>query len=306
MTSIRRIFFAMLTRSSSNAETDSAINLVITQQGSDVVNHRYGDTFQRDQERGQANFYEFDVGPGIDTSELDNESVRVGILGDDAWAPEVLFLWARARDNSAAFEGVIPLAIETDVNDILSTNDAGAVPSLPVRLVGVGDANMEIRRLLLVLLTEGNAVNENIESSDGTNDHIQLQIVANNQLVIQQVIYDTPQDDLQPFQANLYWISVPVPFTRASMDNFGVRLSITGQDSWLPSHVFLFGLDMPSVRPDRMIPLVFVDGTWPYGPLSTNSDVGVPEVILPLLLPPQSEAIPELGPSKPSEGTREI
>jgi hypothetical protein len=40
MTSIRRIFFAMLTRSSSNAETDSAINLVITQQGSDVVNHR--------------------------------------------------------------------------------------------------------------------------------------------------------------------------------------------------------------------------------------------------------------------------
>lgn len=295
----------MLTRSNSNAETDSALNLVITQRGRDVVNHRYGDTYQRDQERGQANFYEFDVGSGIDTSNLDNESIRMEILGDDAWSPEVLFLWARDRDNSTPFEGVIPLAIELDINDILSTNDAGAVPSLPVRPVEVGDANMLIRRLLLVLRTVGHAVNGNIESSDGTNDHIQLQIVANNQLVLQQVIWDTPQDDLQPFQANLYLISVPVPFTRASMADFGVKLSITGQDSWLPSHVFLFGFDEPSTRPERIIPLVYADNVWPYGPLSTNSDVGVPEVILPLLLPPQPKTISDPGVLKPSEDTQE-
>jgi hypothetical protein len=100
---------------------------------------------------------------------------------------------------------------------------------------------MVIRRLLLVLITDGSIVNGMIESDDGTDNRIALQIVANDELVVQHVIPDTPQDDLEPLQANLYSIPVIVPFTRDSLGIGAIRLSIDGTDMWLPQSLSLFG-----------------------------------------------------------------
>jgi hypothetical protein len=298
MASIREVYFAMLTHAYDNAGTDSAINLVINQRGVDVVNHRFGDTPQADQERGQANLYSIPVISLVDDDAMDAGSARVEILGDDAWEPEVLFLWGITRDTVP--RRVVPLAIETDIGRSLSTNDPGAFPSMPIRSVQAGDAAMEIRRLLLVLITDGSIVNGMIESDDGTDNRIALQIVANNELVVQHVIPDTPQDDLEPLQANLYWIPVIVPFTRDSLDIGAIRLSIDGTDMWLPQSLSLFGLDYYDTSPDQIVPLVHLD-PWELGALSTDSGEGSAEVILPLLPPPAPDVQPPVIVAAPTD-----
>lgn len=50
----------------------------------------------------------------------------------------------------------------------------------------------------------------------GTDNHIELQIVANGALVLNHTFGDTEQADLEAGQANLYVIPAPVSFTRAS------------------------------------------------------------------------------------------
>ncbi len=155
---------------------------------------------------------------------------------------------------------------------------------------------MLIHRLLLIVVTAYDAsgswwdpsswgsgsIGDPGASGSGTDDPIELDIVADGGIVVQAVISDTPQDDLESGQANLYAVPAAVPFTRSSMRNDAVRLGIHGDDAWLPGAVFLFGLSNVTGRPDSIIPLIHID-KWGTTPLSTDPAEGNAQVVLPLL-----------------------
>ncbi len=65
---ISRLWIGMLTRNADNAGTNSKIVLSINVGGTDVMDHTFSEnTYQKDQERGEANVYELDLqGKGIE------------------------------------------------------------------------------------------------------------------------------------------------------------------------------------------------------------------------------------------------
>ena len=302
------LYFAMLTRPGESAGTNSAVSLLISDQGTDRLNQTFGGTSQEDQEPGQANLYHLNLRSDvrarwIDSSTLVNGDIRVGVLGDDAWRPLKFFLWGVSQISPPPGQRILPLAIETNVSTVLSTTDTGAVPSMSVRLVRTGSPTMLINELLLLVETTPESdpsVWSNLwhflrhgpsgrigdpgqpPGSEGTDSPIELRIVADGGLVVQQRIGDTSQDDLEAGQVNWYSVPVAVPFTRAAMGRDSVRLSIDGSDLWLPNSLFLFGFDRRESRPTSVIPLVHLD-SWDLGVLSTDSREGSAEVVLPLV-----------------------
>jgi hypothetical protein len=323
---IADLYFAMLTKTGSDAGTDSAIELSISSGATDLLYHRFGDSAQEDLSRGEANLYHVDVrGKNIDSRVLVDGDIRVGILGDDAWEPATLFVWGTTDPIAATPQRVIPLAIETVISTKLSTNDYGAVPSMPVRAVTGGSPSMPIHQLLLLTKTPaesspsfwtnlgrtlsdfihfrwgsatigdppGTPPQPTIPAGAGTDDRLAVEIVAGRQIVVQKVIPDTSQSDLEPDQANMYVVPVAVPFPRRDMAQDSITLSIDGDDLWYPSQLFLFGLDQSQRRPTSIIPLVHIDA-WNLGGLSTDTGEGSPQVTLPLL--PPDAAGPTMAP----------
>jgi hypothetical protein len=118
----------------------------------------------------------------------------------------------------------------------------------------------------------------------GTDDTIHLHITGGGNDLFQGEIPDYPQSDQERATANFYLIDVPVPFTRSDLAAGGaIDLSIQGPDAWLPSALFLFGLDTTTAqgRPTLAVPLVSVP-TWTLGTLSTDASEGKDSVPLPL------------------------
>jgi hypothetical protein len=295
MADLKTAWFGMLTDNSDDSGTDSSIVLIINVRGGrfDVLHRTFPDTAQNDQEQGQANLYEITeddfepqafVGSTVDPQDLNASSIRIGIRGDDMWRPKSVFIWGEQKDGL-----IVPLALNTElqgdvgiagqlVSVTLSTDpDEGKLSFAPSR-VQLGSATTVIRRLLM-LMTTADADNA------GTDDDIQLQITTSDgRLVVDHVFPDTSQDDLEQAQANLYYVPVSIPFTRAELNADSIRLSIKGDDAWLPARLFLFGLDEPEggQPPEFVVPLVHLPD-WSLGTLSTDSGEGVGSVILPLL-----------------------
>lgn len=268
MPNISRVWFAMRTRNANYAGTDSPIVLTVNVNGIDVVNQTFVDSVQSDQEEGQANLYWRNT-MLFDAAALTNSSVRVGIRGDDAWRPEHIFLFGepvRTRGSS-----VVPLAIETDLNSQLSTDRMEGPLTIPVKLVGLGNATMRINRLLLLMTTAD-------RRDAGTDSPLDLQVSAGGGIVVNHQIPDTPQNDQERGEANLYFIPVPNPFTKSSVST--ITLAIQGTDAWLPESLFLFGLDIANGRPTQMAPLVSMT-SWQLGWLSSDSEEGSQSVTLP-------------------------
>ncbi len=293
MSTLNKLWFAMLTeaRNSRDPGTDSPIGLVINESGTERLNHTFSeDTPQDDQERGQANLYPLEVvGRNIDKEELSNSSVRVGNLGGDQWEPELLYIWGEARSLPFGTE-IVPIAIETNITTKLSTDtdDAGAVPSMPVRLVARGGNDMTINRVMLLVMTAGiphTGIVAHGHAPDETDDPIELEIVNDAGIAVKFEIPDTPQKDLERGQANLYLIPVSVPFTKRSLNDSSIKLRIKGDDAWTPSRLFLFGLDDASGRPESIVPLVHLP-EWNLGKLSTDTSEGKEEETLPVVREP--------------------
>ncbi len=260
MSHLRRIWISMLTRNTENAGTDDRVVLIVNQGGVERLQHTFSNTSQDDQERGQANLYPVNVARNnIVPENLDNSSIRVGLRGDDAWRPEHFFVWGqRLRDGA-----IIPLAIETDLGITLSTDTSEGKLSTRLRRVGTSSANMQINRLLMLMITENG-------EDDGTDSTIELQITSGGALVVDFDIPDTPQRDQERGQANWYFVPVTAPFTKNSLDDRSIRLTIQGRDAWRPRSFFLFGLDDAAGRPEFLVPLVH-HRNWPFGCLSAES-----------------------------------
>ena len=132
---INRLWTAMLTRESRDSETDSSIHVSVNTNGVERLNHTFPDTQQTDQERGIANLYDVDVTDnGIQSEQLTDSSIRLGINGDDAWRPQHVFVFGEGVTRPGVNE-TQAVAIETEI-DTLSTDPSEGPSSVPLHLVG--------------------------------------------------------------------------------------------------------------------------------------------------------------------------
>jgi len=271
----------MLTKNLENAGTNSRIVLIINQNGVDTIDHTFSDTSQKDQERGQANLYGVYVGDDLVFREnIGDGSVRIGIRGGDAWRPEHFFVWGTGEEDGIVY----PIGAEVDMNTKLSTDANEGSLSFPVRRVAVGSDDMEISRLVIFVKTYdiGNA---------GTDSTINLQMSSSGSIIVNFDFPDTPQQDQERGQANLYFAPIGTPFRKRDLDDRSIVLSIKGTDLWTPERLMIFGLDQPSGRPTAMVALVhrFFQ---PSFHLSTDPAEGRQSVILALEpSPPQISSL---------------
>jgi hypothetical protein len=258
MAIINQIFMATETWNvKEDADTESALNLTINVNGGDILDQNiefqeplnsHGHT-----ERGSAGFtLPMQIEP-FDTNLLTDSSIRLGIRDDDAWAPQNVFLFGRADDRSQV---PVPLAIETEIDVWLSTDNGEGHLTTPIRLVRSGNDPpiREIRRVLLVISTGPN-------DDDGTDDDIELEIRGSNGTEFFREQYNnTPQEDLEASSANYYARDVKTPFAESDLQGCRIILRILGKDAWHPFRVFVFGLDTNSEqgRPNAIVPLAAV------------------------------------------------
>lgn len=274
---ISRLWVAMLTRNEEHDGTDDLITLSInTASGEVLPPHSFPETKQRDRRTGQANLYELDVtGRNIVPEEITNSSIRVGILGGNAWSPEHFMVWGERV--SVLGRTIIPLAIETGITEKLSTQESDdGVSDFPLRRVERGDRNLQINRLFILLTTAGVA-----DPLRATDSPLEIQIVSEGHLVVLSEIRDTTQDDLEIGGANFYSAPVIAPFRKRDLDNSSITLRIKGLDDWEPESFFVFGLDDASGRPEFLVPLVHLP-QWPHGYMEADSTTGVASLNLQL------------------------
>ena len=267
------LWLAALSKDIDDAGTDDRHNLTINIDGVDVVDHnlKFG---PHDIGRGQAGLRETGVLPTpFESLALTNSSIRWGIRGGDAWAPQDVLVFGRTQPSFEPSR-TVALAMETDLALWVSSDRNEGHLTMPIRLVSSGSSATVIRKVLLLVYTFSGAV--------VTDSAIQLQITAGGNIVLDQQIGDTQQSDLEEYTANWYPLDAAVPFTRGDVvSNGSIRLRILGSDAWQPQKAFVFGLDTATGRPNEVVTLVAIP-EWDLGLLSTDTSEGSPSVLLPV------------------------
>lgn len=280
---ITRVWLAMRTWNTDGSGTDSSIVLIIHQEPPlnnrlDAIHHTFSDTDQQDQEKGQANLYDFEPDNTLPDYHLSDSSIRIAIRGRDMWRPEHVVVWGQGPKNwldRDSGEIAIPIGIETDIRTRLSTDQGEGKVSIPIRRAYMGYGDMMIRRLLIAMRTS-------TAEHSGTDSPIQLRIEVPGTNPTVYEIPDTPQREQDRGQANLYFAPVVNPFTWNDLESGGtVVLRIGGSDAWRPDSLFIFGLNEASERPTELVPLVF-EPAWSHGVMSQDSSEGVGHVELPI------------------------
>jgi hypothetical protein len=276
MAAIENVWLAALTKDEDDAGTRDRFNVTINIDGADVFVHDFvlgwnlpgqGSTGLRD---GQAGLEDAMPGVPFDADKLTNASVRVGLRGDDAWAPKHVMVIGRTVPDFTPGR-VIALAMETDIDRWLSADGDEGRLTMPVRRVGAGSSGTVIRRVLLLVYTDR-------EKDADTESDIKLQIAASGQLMLDRKI----THDFNRVRAYWHFLEVERPFTRADVASKGaIHLAILGTDAWLPTTVFVFGLDTDEGRPNEVVTLSAIP-KWDLGWLSTDASEGAPSVPLPI------------------------
>ncbi len=281
MAIVDNLWLAALTKDQDDAGSDNRFNLTVNIDGIDVVVHDFvigwrlagaGNqalrTGLRDGQAGIENSRPLRI--PFESAGLTHSSIRLGIRGHNAWAPEHVLLIGRTQQ---AFEPgrIVALAMETEFSSSLSSDSDEGQLTMRLRLVSQGNSATVIQRVLLLIYTDsGNDVE--------TDSSLQLQVGAGGGIVVHQTI----TDNLNRYTARWYALDVEAPFTQADMvANGSIRLSILGTDAWLPKTVFVFGLDTASGRPNDVVTLASVP-EWELGWLSTDPNEGSASVALPL------------------------
>ena len=270
MSTIDVLWLAHLNRNTEDAGSDSTINLTINVDGEDVLDHDYGSNV------GDGEAYlngGSQLAAPFDSATLTNSSVRIGLRGDDAWAPGDVLVFGHSLPEFQS--GVaVPLAMESGLTAFLSTDPSEGPLTVPLRLVSPGTSNTVIRRVLLLVHTQWST------SDSGTDSAIQLEVFAGENLVLREEIDDTSQSDLEKATSNWYVMDAPVPFTRGEVQAGGrIVLSILGDDAWKPMVLFVFGLDTASGRPNEVVSLVSLP-VWGPRWMSSDTSEGDPSVDL--------------------------
>lgn len=110
-TVITRLLVVMTTADKEDAGTDDKIELrIVNSDGLLAVNHVFPDTSQSDLERAQANLYYVPVNIPFSKIELSATSIRLSILGKNAWLPAQFFLFGLSEEEGGQPpEFVVPI-----------------------------------------------------------------------------------------------------------------------------------------------------------------------------------------------------
>jgi hypothetical protein len=264
---IRNLWIASLTDNAADSDTDNRRVVMMTQGEIDVV---HDDLDSRPADRGGGNVDHLDISDfGILP---ENYYMRIGIRGDDAWRPRMIAAWCERFTSG----NVVLLGYDEEITQVLSTDSSEGRISLPLRQIGQGLVDMEIKRVMLVTSTGGG----DFETTEDVHVAITL---ASGLSVVNHTIPDTPQADFRSGKGNLYFLPVIQTFPRSALTDRSVELSISGDDAWGPTAVMLFGLDTAVGQPTAIVPLVHVHPFQDaFGILSTDLTEGLPRVTLPL------------------------
>jgi len=288
MGKIKTLWVGMKTVVWPEGGTDSSIVLIINESGqpADAVHATLPDSSQSDQESGQANLYQLDLNDETPhesrtfaVQNLNESSIRIGIRGDDQWEPGSCFVWGRQTDGV-----IVPLAL----NVVEQGFKAGEVPTMAisttrtegrtsfgVRRVQTGDGLTPIVRMILLVTTAD-------EDEAGTDHTITLTITdVTGRLLLDHTFTDTFQNDLERGEANFYYIDFEGTILKSQLNEDSIRLKINGDDAWVPTSLFLFGLDRRGETVNFVTPLVHLP-EWPFGVMSLDQGEGTPAVTLPL------------------------
>jgi hypothetical protein len=276
MAAIDDVWLAALTKDEDDAGSRNRFNLTVNIDGIDVFVHDFllgwnlpnqGSPGLRDGQTG----LEAGAPPApFESANLTNSSVRLGLRGDDAWAPRHVLVIGRTQPDFTPGR-IVALAMETDIERWLSADSDEGRLTMPVRRVGAGTSNTVIQRVLLLIYTDRG-------SDVDTDSDIRLQIAASGQLMLDQKI----THDLNQVRAHWHFLEVEQPFTRADVASKGaIHLSILGTDAWLPMTVFVFGLDTDEGPPNEVVTLSAIP-KWDLGWLSTDSSEGASSITLPI------------------------
>jgi len=276
MAVIDDVWLAALTKDEDDAGSGNRFNLTVNIDGVDVFVHDFllgwnlpgqGNAGLRD---GQTGLEEGTPPAPFESANLTHSSVRLGLRGDDAWAPRHVLVAGRAQPDFTPGR-IVALAMETDIDRWLSADSDEGRLTMPVRRVGAGTSDTIIRRVLLLIYTDRG-------SDVDTGSDIRLQIAASGQLMLDQKI----THNFNQVRAHWHFLEVEQPFTRADVASKGaIHLGILGTDAWLPMTVFVFGLDTEEGRPNEVVTLSAVP-KWDLGWLSTDSSKGAASVALPI------------------------
>lgn len=276
MAAIDDVWLAALTKDEDDAGSRNRFNLTVNIDGSDVFRHDFmlgwnlpgqGSTGLRD---GQAGLEEAAPAAPFDSDKLTHSSVRLGLRGEDAWAPKHVMVIGRAQPDFTPGR-FVALAMATDIDRWLSADSDEGRLTMPLRRVGAGTSSTVIRRVLLLVYTDR-------ESDADTESDVKLQIHASGQLMLDQKI----THDFDRVRTYWHFLAVERPFTRADVASKGaIQLAILGTDAWLPATVFVFGLDAEEGQPREVVTLSAIP-KWDLGWLSTDSSEGAASVVLPI------------------------
>jgi hypothetical protein len=273
---VNDLWLAALTKSDDDSGTNNRFNVTVNVDGRDVLDHNFvlghpsEDNSYRVMARGAAGLEA--AGPldePFESAALTHSSIRLGLRGDDAWGPQNAMVIGRTLPAFTPGR-TVALALETDIQRWLSSDSPEGRLSMPLRLVGEGTPATLIHRVIVLLQTA-----EDVDAE--TKDRVQFEIVAGGGIVMQERI----DRDLLPQAAHWLTFDAATPFTRADLvANGRIRISLLGNDEWLPKTMFVFGLDTPSGRPDNVVTLSSVP-EWNLGWLSADPQQGAPAVDLP-------------------------
>src|SRR6266540_3696977 len=146
MAAIDDVWLAALTKDEDDAGSKNQFNLTVNIDGADVFGHYFllgwnplGQGVNGLRE-GQAGLEEAQPPAPFDSDKLTNSSVRLGLRGDDAWAPRHVLVIGRAQPDVTPGR-VLALAMETDIDRWLSADRDEGRLTMPVRRVGAGTSN---------------------------------------------------------------------------------------------------------------------------------------------------------------------
>src|SRR6266487_1982799 len=188
MSTIDVLWLAHLNRNTEDAGSDSTINLTINVDGEDILDRDFGDNVGD----GEAYLNGGDqLDAPFDSAVLTNSSVRIGVRGDDAWGVGDVLLFGHSLAEFGS--GVaVPLVMESELTDFLSTDPSEGPLTVPLRRVDPGTSNTVIRRVLLLVDTQWSGGGYFPGGGDtGTDSAIQLEVFAGENLVLREEIDDT-------------------------------------------------------------------------------------------------------------------
>src|SRR2546423_14940790 len=122
------LWIATLTSTRSDSGSDSDMVGIINQNGIDIIHENLG--FGRTT-TGGGKLYHLEQIAEAGFEPDQNYYMRMGIRGDDAWRPDLIAAWGE-RDGTG---NVVPLAYDSELDIVLSTDSSEGRISLPVRQI---------------------------------------------------------------------------------------------------------------------------------------------------------------------------